>query len=59
MIMSKVRHLRGELIPSHEVLLEILDNVYNGESITDNYEYLYKLAVQNKLLLQSRDHEMD
>ena len=57
--MSKVRNLRGELIPSHEVLLEILDNVYNGESITDNYEYLYKLAVQNKLLLQSRDYEMD
>ena len=57
--MSKIRNLRGELIPSHEVLLEILDNVYNGESITDNYEYLYKLAVQNKLLLQSRDYEMD
>lgn len=57
--MSKVRNLRGELIPSHEVLLEILDNVYNGESITDNYEYLYELAVQNKLLLQSRDYEMD
>lgn len=57
--MSKIRNLRGELIPSHEVLLEILDNVYNGESITDNYEYLYELAVQNKLLLQSRDYEMD
>ena len=57
--MSKIRNLRGELIPSHEVLLEILDNVYNGESITDNYEYLYKLAVQNKLLLQSRNYEMD
>lgn len=57
--MSKVRNLRGELIPSHEVLLEILDNVYNGESITDNYEYLYKLAVQNKLLLQSKNYEMD
>ena len=57
--MSKVRNLRGELIPSHEVLLEILDNVYNGESITDNYEYLYELAVQNKLLLQSRNYEMD
>ena len=57
--MSKIRNLRGELIPSHEVLLEILDNVYNGESITDNYEYLYELAVQNKLLLQLRDYEMD
>ena len=57
--MSKIRNLRGELIPSHEVLLEILDNVYNGESITDNYEYLYELAVQNKLLLQSRNYEMD
>lgn len=57
--MSKIRNLRGELIPSHEVLLEILDNVYNGESITDNYEYLYKLAVQNKLLLQSKNYEMD
>ena len=57
--MSKIRNLRGELIPSHEVLLEILDNVYNGESLTDNYEYLYKLAVQNKLLLQSKNYEMD
>ena len=57
--MDKIRNLKGELIPSHEVLLEILDNVYNGESITDNYEYLYELAVQNKLLLQSRDYEMD
>ena len=57
--MSKIRNLRGELIPSHEVLLEILDNVYNGESITDNYGYLYELAVQNKLLLQSRNYEMD
>ena len=57
--MSKIRNLRGELIPSHEVLLEILDNVYNGASITDNYEYLYELAVQNKLLLQSRNYEMD
>ena len=57
--MSKVRNLNGELTPSHEILLEILDNVYNGESITDNYEYLYKLAVQNKLLLQSRNYEMD
>ena len=57
--MDKIRNLRGELTSSHELLLDILDNVYNGESITDNYEYLYKLAVQNKLLLQSRDHEMD
>ena len=57
--MSKIRNLRGKLIPSHEVLLEILDNVYNGESLTDNYEYLYELAEQNKLLLQSRNHEMD
>lgn len=57
--MSKIRNLRGELIPSHEVLLEILNNVYNGESITDNYGYLYELAVQNKLLLQSRNYEMD
>ncbi len=57
--MSKVRNLKGELTSSHELLLDILDNVYNGESITDNYEYLYKLAVQNKLLLQSRNYEMD
>lgn len=57
--MSKIRNLRGKLIPSHEVLLEILDNVYNGESLTDNYEYLYELAEQNKLLLQSRNNEMD
>ena len=57
--MDKIRNLRGELTSSHELLLDILDNVYNGESITDNYEYLYKLAVQNKLLLQSRDYEMD
>ena len=57
--MSKIRNLRGELTSSHEVLLEILDNVYNGESITDNYGYLYELAIQNKLLLQSRNYEMD
>lgn len=57
--MGKVRNLKGELTSSHELLLDILDNVYNGESITDNYEYLYKLAVQNKLLLQSRNYEMD
>ena len=57
--MDKIRNLRGELTSSHELLLDILDNVYNGESITDNYEYLYKLAVQNKLLLQSRNYEMD
>lgn len=57
--MSKVRNLKGELTSSHELLLDILDNVYNGESITDNYEYLYELAIQNKLLLQSRNYEMD
>ena len=57
--MSKVRNLNGELTPSHELLLEILDDVYNGASMTDNYEYLYELAVQNKLLLQSRNYEMD
>ena len=57
--MDKIRNLRGELTSSHELLLDILDNVYNGESITDNYEYLYELAVQNKLLLQSRNYEMD
>lgn len=57
--MDKIRNLRGELTSSHEVLLEILDNVYNGESITDNYGYLYELAIQNKLLLQSRNYEMD
>ena len=57
--MDKIRNLKGELTSSHELLLDILDNVYNGESITDNYEYLYKLAVQNKLLLQSRNYEMD
>lgn len=57
--MSKIRNLRGKLIPSHEVLLEILDNVYNGESLTDNYEYLYELAEQNKSLIMSRNNEMD
>lgn len=57
--MDKIRNLRGELTSSHEVLLEILDNVYNGESITDNYGYLYELAIQNKLLLQLRNYEMD
>ena len=57
--MSKVRNLKGILVNSHELLLDILDDVYNGEPITDNYEYLYELAVQNKLLLQSRNHEMD
>ena len=57
--MSKVRNLKGILVNSHELLLDILDDVYNGGSITDNYEYLYELAVQNKLLLQSRNYEMD
>ena len=57
--MRKVRNLNGELTPSHEILLEILDGVYNGASMKDNYEYLYELAEQNKLLLQSRNYEMD
>ena len=57
--MSKVRNLNGELTPSHEILLEILDGVYNGASMTDNYEYLYELAEQNKLLIMSRNNGMD
>ena len=57
--MSKIRNLEGRLVSSHEVLLEILEDVYNGASMTDNYEYLYKLADQNKLLIMSKNNGID